>query len=610
MLEVAAKWNNSPFFPEIRFSKGIDYLEKITQHDDNHPVSQSPDFPVWKDELYLELHRGCYTTHADQKKYNRYCERLLYEAELWASFATLLCKDRFVSQPLFSNISTILEKEGFCQADWQELIAIAWKKVLFNQFHDILPGTSIPEVFIEANQDWESAIEIGENILHKALRAIASSIKFPQAPQPDAKPLVVFNSLNWKRSQLVTIEDSGTTVYDCTGKIVQESQFTIDNKLIFLAENIPSVGYSLFWLCPKNCFVLEEELEPQEYILSNQYLRVVINSENGNLDSIYDKKNYQEILSGQGNNLEFFEDQGQYWDAWNIDPEYEQKPLFDIKLKSITWLEYGQLRQKIRVVKQFNKSEFTQDYILEESSPILKISNQVNWQETNVMVKVAFPLNLNSDYVTYEIPCGTIKRSTQLQTAATKAKWEVSALNWADLTDHEKKYGVSLLNDCKYGYDVKPNQLRLTLLRSSLWPDPQSDQGIHHFTYAIYPHKNSWQTAKTVQKGYELNTPLRTIKLEQYKPNNQEDNQLLPRSELLNLTADNLILMALKLNNNQELIIRCYEAQGEVSSLKLASDLNLQLESLLDCLERNQKVKPKNIIIKPFKIVTLKFKIN
>ncbi|MGL5078971.1 MAG: alpha-mannosidase, partial [Waterburya sp.] len=464
MLEVAAKWHNSPFFPEIRFSKAIDYLEKITQQDDSHPVTQSPNFPIWQDELYLELHRGCYTTHADQKKYNRYCERLLYEAELWGSLATLLCKDRFVSQPLFSNISTIIEKEGLCQGDWQKLIELAWKKVLFNQFHDILPGTSIPEVFIEANQDWESAIEIGENILHTAKIAIASSINFPQAPQPDAKPLVVFNSLNWQRSQLVTIEDSEGTVYDYTGKIIQKSQSTVDNKLIFLAENIPSVGYSLFWLCPQNCFVPEQKLKPQEYILNNQYLRVIINSEDGNLDSIYDLENNQEILSGQGNKLQFFEDRGQYWDAWNIDPEYEQKQLFNIKLKSITWLEYGQVRQRIRVVKQFNQSEFTQDYILEANSPILKISNQVNWQETHVMVKVAFPLNLNSDYVTYEIPCGIIKRTTQPETAVEKAKWEVSALNWADLTDNATKYGVSLLNDCKYGYDAQANQLRLTLL--------------------------------------------------------------------------------------------------------------------------------------------------
>jgi alpha-mannosidase len=624
MLEVAAKWNNSPFFPEIKFSRAIDYLEKITRHNNNFIVSKSPspqvskspslqvspspDFPVWKDELYLELHRGCYTTHADQKKYNRYCERLLYEAELWGSFATLLCRDRFVSQPLFSNINTILEKEGLCQADWQKLIAIAWKKVLFNQFHDILPGTSITEVFTEANQDWETAIKIGENILQAAKIAIASSINLPQPPQPNAQPLVVFNSLNWERSQLITIEGSGFTVYDYQGKIVVKSQEIVNNQSIFLAENIPSVGYSLFWVCSDKNIQANHDLLKQDYILDNQYLKVIINSKNGNLDRIYDQKNQREILFKQGNELQFFQDQGQYWDAWNIDPEYQQKQLPEAKLKSITWLENNNLRQIIRVVKQFNQSEFIQDYILEINSPILKIANAVDWQETNVLVKVAFPLNLNSDYVTYEIPCGAIKRTTKPQTVEEKAKWEVSALNWADLTDNKEEYGVSLLNDSKYGYDAQPNQLRLTLLRSSLWPDPESDRGIHHFTYAIYPHKNNWQTAKTVQKGYELNTLLQTIKLEQNNLNNQEENKLPTQSKLLNLTADNLILMALKLNNNQELIIRYYEAYGELSNLEITSDLNLQVESVLDCLERTQEIQLKNIKIKPFKIVTFKLK--
>ena len=160
------------------------------------------------------------------------------------------------------------------------------------------------------------------------------------------------------------------------------------------------------------------------------------------------------------------------------------------------------------------------------------------------MVKVAFPFNLTSDYVTYEIPCGTIQRTTQPQTPAEKAQWEVPALNWADLTDEKANYGVSLLNDCKYGYDAQLNQLRLTLLRAATWPDPQSDRGIHHFTYCLYPHQNNWQEANTVQKGYELNTPLQTVILTQPEQNNHHSQQLPTESELLNLSADNLILMA------------------------------------------------------------------
>ena len=630
MLEVAQKWHNSPFFPEIKFSKSIDYLNKISgcsNHDENNSpcpnslVPQTP-IPVWKDELYLELHRGCYTVHGEQKKYNRYCERLLYQAELWSTLATLLCRDRFVIQPLFPNIKILIEKEGLCQADPQQLIEIAWKKVLFNQFHDILPGTSIPEVFIEANQDWETAITIGENILENAQRAIALSIDLPEPPQPNGIPLVIFNSLNWQRSEIVTITDKqfatdNLVFWVCSdrGERINSDRNQVENQLSFLAQDIPGVGYRLFWLCQEPA-TIETAVTIKSginYQLENDYLKVIVNPQTGDLASIFDKINHREILSQSGNKLQAFADQGQYWDAWNIDSQYTQKQLSDTQLKSIEWLENNECKQIIRVVKQFNQSEFIQDYILELDSTYLKIANTVDWQETHVMVKVAFPLNLTSDHSTSEIPCGTIERTTKPQTAAEQAKWEFSALNWVDLTDNnltdnKGEYGVSLLNDCKYGYDAQPNQLRLTLLRSPLWPDPQSDQGIHHFTYAIYPHQYSWKEAKTVQKAYELNTPLQTVLLDQYQPDIPESNLLPSKSELLNLSADNLVLMALKLSSKQEIIMRCYEAHGLEADLNLRGDFDWELSTSLDCLERENIPGEQHNKIKPYKIATFKLK--
>lgn len=639
MLDVAKKWHNSPFFPEIEFSTAVDYLNKITEercnltqrrlypfeykseHGDKGAKKISIDrdeafkqFPIWKDELYLELHRGCYTVHADQKRFNRRCERLLYQAELWSTLATLLCRDRFVSQPLFSTVNRIIDSGGFCQADPQKLLEVAWKKVLFNQFHDILPGTSIPEVFTEANQDWENAIAIGKNLLENALQAIALSISLPEVPQPDAEAVIIFNSLNWQRSEIVTIENkkflqSDRAFWICNdqGEKVYSDLNQTKNELTFFAEDIPGVGYRLFWLCQSEV-ITDKQVTQQfnsNYRLANNYLKVIIDPITGDLESIFDKMVNREILKSAGNKLQFFTDQGQYWDAWNIDPEYEQKQLADTILKSIEWSENNKLKQIIRVVKQFNQSEFIQDYILELNSPLLKITNIVNWQETHVMAKVAFPLNLESNYATYEIPCGTINHSTKPHTAEAQAKWEVSALNWADLTDNSNEYGVSLLNDCRHGYDAKPDHLRLTLLRSPEWPDAQSDRGIHHFTYAIYPHKNSWKEAKTVQKGYELNTSLETILI---KPNQHQTNgNCLPtKSELLNLSADNLIMMALKLSTKQEIILRCYESSGEGASINLSSDLNLKIDVLLDCLEQENINREQVNQVKPYKIVTLK----
>ena len=608
MLEVAKKWQGSPFFPQIEFSKSIDYLEKIDAES-----SGATQFPVWQDELYLELHRGCYTVHADQKKYNRYCERLLYEAELWSTLATVLCQDRLDSQALFPNIIKIIETEGLCQGDWQKLIEIAWKKVLFNQFHDILPGTSIPEVFVEANQDWQSAIAIGENILNNALKAIALSIELPQPPQLNAQPIVVFNSLNWRRSQEVTIEveASGDRDYDWQVLDARQNIYAVSkqqsNKLTFFANDIPGVGYCLYWLCQQKADRQEDISANSKYELENQYLKVAINPQTGNIDSLVDKTNNREILSGPGNELQAFEDKGQYWDAWNIDPEYEQKQLPNLKLKSIEWINTS-LTKGIRVVKKLNKSTFTQDYVLEWNSPILKIANQVDWQETHVMVKAAFPLNINSDYATYEIPCGTITRPTKPQTTEEKAKWEVPALNWADITDNDGTYGVSLLNDCKHGYDARPNRLRLTLLRASTWPDPQSDRGIHHFTYALYPHEKDWQSAKIVHKGYELNTPLQIIKLEQ-KDLAKQPKTLACSGEFLNLSPDNLILMALKLSSGQKLIMRFYEAEGLKSNLTINSDLDLSVSKKINALEQEyQSQINKNITA--YKIRTYQIDIN
>ena len=590
MLEVAALWQKSPFFPEIKFTTATDYLDKISQKSSIDQQDDSFSVPSYNSELYLELHRGCYTTHAEQKRFNRYGENLLYQAELFATLASLKRRQKD-------------EGRG------QKKIEKAWKKVLFNQFHDILPGTSIPEVFTEANQDWNEAIKIGERVLRQSLNAIASLIQLPPAPTPDAKPIVVFNALNWTRSQIVSIplKQPYCQVYDLKNNPIP-SQITDDNQLLFIAQDIPSVGYFVYWLSSKleqeNTNILESK---SNYILNNQYLTVKVNSETGDLDSIYDQINQREILSGQGNQLQAFTDKGQYWDAWNIDPEYEQKALPAASLKSIQWLDQGTIQQSIRVIRIIGESEFLQDYILEKNSPVLKIASTVNWQETHVLVKAAFPLTIESDYATSEIACGAIKRPKKPQTMAEKAKWETSALKWVDLTDEKQNYGVSLLNDCKYGYDIKPNQIRITLLRSPVWPDPNSDKGIHQFTYAIYPHKESWQKARTVHRSYELNIPFQVVEVSK---NNQEDASLSPRSSFIDFSADNLILMAVKGDENQSnlgkdknIILRCYECHGEAANFDLKGDWEIVAE--VNCLEEeiNQEV---NLDIAPWKVKSFK----
>ncbi|ACC82688.1 alpha-mannosidase [Nostoc punctiforme] len=603
MLETAQRWQKSPFFPDLEFTTAEKYLQQIVEtrwiasvsNYNSPPASPAPPaFPTWDDELYLEFHRGCYTTHADQKRWNRRCENLLYEAELFATLATISCG------------ATYPKAE----------IEAAWKQVLFQQFHDILPGSSITQVYTDALPQWQQVEKVGMKILQESLLAIASHITLSEPPKPNSLPIFVFNSLNWQRSEVVSVAlptSQEWQIYDTSGKQLV-SQLSEPSTLLFLATEIPPVGYRIFWLSPSSPSFPPSPSLLSDWILENEFLRVVIDPDTGDLSSVFDKTYQRELLSGAGNQLQAFKDSGQYWDAWNIDPNYAQHPLPSTNLQSIQWLEEGPVQSRVRVVRQLGESEFCQDYILQAGSPLLKITTTVNWQENHVLVKAAFPLNIEADFATYEIPCGAIRRTTKPQTPAEEAKWEVPALRWADLTGETQEgiHGVSLLNDCKYGYDSKPNQLRLTLLRSPNWPDSEADKGFHEFTYTLYPHAGSWESAHTVRRGYELNIPLQVI----LNPPNENPPLSTGKDGLgvsfLDLSAENLILMALKPSedNPQQLILRCYECHGETAELSLQSNLGLNLGDTVDLLERSSTTefssRQQILTIQPWKIASFK----
>ncbi len=351
---------------------------------------------------------------------------------------------------------------------------------------------------------------------------------------------------------------------------------------------------------------------PNPKSIDNALLRVIVNPMTGDLDSIFDQVNQREILRGAGNQLQAFADRGQYWDAWNIDPNYAQHPLLPTELQSVEYLENGPIQWRIRVIRQLGNSRFCQDYILQIDSPILTITTTVNWQENHVLLKAVFPLNVNSDHATYEIPFAAIERPTRPKNEAEAAKWEVPALRWADLTDDEQNYGISLLNNCKYGYDSTGDNLRLTLLRSPQWPDPTCDRGQHNFTYAIYPHVGSWQTAQTVHRGYELNTPLQVL----IKQSNvgQVTVNLPPVNQLLGVSAKNLIVSAFKQSetNPDYWILRCYECQGENAKFNLQTSLRLSIDNSVDLLENVQEIDDleQRYLISPWKIASFLMKVN
>ncbi len=593
MLEKSQRWEKSPFFPTLKFTSPHNYTSALAS-------KSSSLLPIHKTELYLELHRGCYTTHADQKQNNRYCEDLLYQAEVFATIAYLTAN---VTYPK-SDIET------------------AWKALLFNQFHDILPGTSIPEVFVEANTGWAQVKEIGQRVLNKSLDAIASTIHHPSAPHPNAEPLIVFNALAWPRDSVVTFDPSeiddqehlNWTIYNSEGQTIQSQnspELFNDKKshqISFLASNIPAIGYQYYWICPSE--KTNAVLKLSSYILENKFIKVSIDPLTGQITSLVEKSTQREAFNAPGNQLQMFRDQSGYWDAWNIAADYEKHPLPQPKLFSIAWRETGPVRQCIRTVHKTEGSTICQDYILEIDTPFLTIRNNILWKEEQVLLKVNFPLATSSNTATYEIPFGAITRTTNPQTDAEKAKWEVPALRWADIGN--KNFGVSILTQGKHGFDASPNHLRLTLLKAPNWPDPQADRGVHQFTYAIYPHSSTWQQARTVHHARELSiAPVvhRTKSMATPQKIKQPKSQ-----SFLKIHNDNIILSALKPteDDSNDIILRCYEAHGEAVDLDIEYSTGIA-DSLDNSIRRTDLLEEpvenhRSTHIKPWQISTHRLK--
>ena len=567
MLEVARRWEHSPIIPKLQSTTSEAFCRQTE--------TQSPQPAVWEDELYLEYHRGCYTSHADQKRYNRRCEAILTEAEM------------------FSAIATILSDAPYPKAKLEQ----AWKQVLFNQFHDILPGSSIPQVFIDANRDWEAALQTGQKLREAALGAIAAQIDW--TPKENCYPILVFNSLNWERREWVTVEINQEPLKLSNQVITADNQrvdsyLKTDRTICFWA-TVPAVGYRLYWISGADQDVTLNSRFPtpkswgsdnsESFQLENEYLQVTIDATTGNIAALFDKQQGKNILSGPGNQLQFFRDQGQYWDAWNIDPNYAEHPLEGAKLTQIKWMDGHE--QRIRTTLKFEASTFIQDYSLAAHTPYLTVETQVDWNTDHVLVKATFPLTLSTETVTCDMPCGVIDRPTlpnpKPLAAWQKAKWEIPAIHWADLTDKSGHYGVSLINDCKYGYDAQPSQLRLTLLRGSVWPDPDCDRGHHQFRYAIYPHAGNWQTARTTHLGYEFNRPLQIHHLTP-----RDDVGSFAMTQSFFSMPEQVVLMAFKQSemDANRWILRFYECEGQHNDLEVLNHLELEMIHPVDGLER------------------------
>jgi alpha-mannosidase len=500
--------------------------------------------PTWKDELYLEFHRGTYTTQAHHKKNMRDAEEEVIDAEKWSSIAWL------------SGTSYPADE-----------LTDAWKKVLFNQFHDLAAGSGIADIYKDAQKDYDDVRWATNEATSNALHTIQTSVDTHTIA--NSVPLLVFNPLAWQRTGLVeanvemqTPSANGVSVYDSHDRLLPSEVLSADKKtgtyhLLIEARNIPSIGYDVLHVSPGERH-FATDLAVRGLTLENSFLRVVVDPKTGCITSLYDKQGKFETLApgGCGNQLEAFHDNPKMFDAWNIDPGYEKYPYDLGPAQSVKLIESGPLRAIIEVKHATEKSSFVQDITLYAGIDRVDVANTIDWHEQHILLKAAFPLSASSPMATYEIPYGNIQRPTTRNNGWEDAKFEVSAIRWADLGNDQ--HGFSLLNNSKYGYDAKDNVLRLTLLRSPTEPDPIADQGMHHFVYALYPHAGTWKQALTERQGWDFNYNLGALQVESHV------GTLPAEHSFFGIDADNVVLTAIKkAEDSNALILRFYEWAGK-----------------------------------------------
>jgi alpha-mannosidase len=594
MLGRIERLKNVYIYPNIIHGTAENYINWLQSQD----LSQ---IPVWKDELYLEYHQGTFTTQGETKKSNRMGEVLLTNTEKFSTFATLT--GRSVNKPYITS---------------------SWKKVLFNQFHDILPGSSIREVYIDAKEDYRQAFNIAGTELKNSLTRIAEKVNTSDIKR-GITPILVFNSLNWERNDVVKHkltpgEDNIYGVYDADGKEVASFINPIDEinrEIIFVAEKVPASGYKVYSLGIKSKAGTETASLQFRNVIENEFFRVVIDSATGWIKNIFDKKNNREVLADYGNKLQLLEDRPSAWDAWNIGLTGTEFPTV---FRNAEMIENNAVRSVIRLHRDYLKpgtiksfptetypsSFFVQDVILYKKLNRIDFKTSVDWWESKTMLKTSFPVTVISEKARYEIPYGSIERSTGNSNSFEKAQYEVPSLKWVDLSD--STYGVSLLNNSKYGFDIKGNNIRMSLLRSPKWPDETADMGKHEIEYSLYPHAGTWETAQTVRKSYEYNYPLLT------ETTTVHDGDLPAEYSFIKLEPANLVLTTVKIaEDNNDWVIQFYETSGKNSRALIDLPFMPVKVFISNFLEEDVKeVEIKNnkiaVDVKKNSVVTLKIK--
>ena len=568
MLEMRRRLADMPGLPQVQTSRVDDFLQGLHQR----LANTDQYLHTWDGELYLEFHRGTYTSQAYTKRMNRKLELLYRETEWLNALSSLVCTSW----------------AGYPQAELQS----GWRTLLRQQFHDIIPGSSIAEVYADSRLEYAEAEEIANSAWQQAAGTIVSE----QAGQS----FTVFNSSPWNRIDLVKIpvepsHDAGVWVAP-NGEALQ-AQRTDINWLVQVP--VPAMGYTVISWRPQE--TQPETIAPftcEQNAITTPYYRIVWNK-HGQLTELYDLEHKRNVLSAGacGNLLQVHEDKPLRFDAWDIDIFYKQKVREVDDLLSLEIVEVGALRAVVRFAWRYLDSCIKQDMIVYAADRRIDFITEVDWHEQQQLLKVAFPVDIRSTEATYDIQFGNVRRPTHWNTSWDQARFEVVGHQWADLS--ETGYGVSLLNDCKYGYDVKDNVLRLSLIKSGIYPDPHADQGQHCFTYSLLPHAGDWIEGQTVQSAWSLNNPLSCIA-------GGVANQ---QWSMFHINRANVMIDAVKKAEDEDrLVLRVHEFTGQRGPVEITSDLPIKAWQECNLLEETSgELQTQRVLrfeLKPYEIKT------
>ncbi|MBT2720203.1 alpha-mannosidase [Bacillus sp. ISL-46] len=565
MLEMRRRLDKMPGLPAVKTGRADEFFKRLHETVDNTDQYVH----TWDGELYLEYHRGTYTSQAYNKRMNRKMELILRETE-WLNTLSSILSGSWSAYPV---------------QDLEE----SWKIVLRNQFHDIIPGSSIHEVYEDSKLEYAQAYELAVNAWKEASQSLGIN--------DGQQSFSIYNSSSWQRNDTVTINTNTTGDLlwkNKTGEVL-DAQQTSDGAWLVKVDEVPSLGKSSIFYETGTNEITSSFTVSGNGISSNFY--EISWNENGQLVKIYDKKNQRNILApnARGNVFQVFEDKPMRFDAWDIDLYYQEKMKEISALQEVNVIENGPVRCVVEFTWVYSNSVINQKMVLYAASPRIDFETKIDWHDQDQLLKVAFPVDIRATEATYDIQYGNVKRPTHWNTSWDYARFESVGHQWADLS--ERDYGVSLLNDCKYGHDIKDNVIRLTLLKSATYPDVEADQGEHLFTYSILPHSGSWYEGNTVRQAWELNNPLT------YAEGHTQS------VSLFHVAARNVMVDAVKKGeSNDHLIIRMHEFAGARGTVDVSSEFRIESWQECDLMERGtsevKENQPFTFEIKPYEIKT------